>query len=62
MAIDQLQNDSVDKSRQQLGYSQQFTQELKDQENIAGNLNQIYQNNNDALKQFSTIIKNAKDD
>jgi len=62
MAIDQLQNDSVDKSRQQLGYSQQFTQELKDQENIAGNLNQIYQNNNDALKQFSTIIKNAKDE
>lgn len=62
MAIDQLQNDSVDKSRQQLGYSQQFTQELKDQENIAGNLNQIYQNNNDALKQFSIIIKNAKDE
>lgn len=62
MAIDQLQNDSVDKSRQQLGYSQQFTQELKDQENIAGNLNQIYQNNNDALKQFSTIIKSAKDE
>lgn len=62
MAIDQLQNDSVDKSRQQLGYSQQFTQELKDQENIASSLNQIYQNNNDALKQFSTIIKNAKDE
>ena len=62
MAIDQLQNDSVDKSRQQLGYSQQFTQELKDQENIAGNLNQLYRNNNDALKQFSTIIKNAKDE
>ena len=62
MAIDQLQNDSVDKSRQQLGYSQQFTQELKDQENIASNLNQLYRNNNDALKQFSTIIKNAKDE
>ena len=27
MAIDQFQNDSVDKSRQQLGYSQQLTQE-----------------------------------
>ena len=62
MAIDQLQNDSVDKSRQQLGYSQQFTQELKDQESIAKQLNGIYSQNNDALKQFSTIIKNAKDE
>ena len=62
MAIDQFQNDSVDKSRQQLGYSQQLTQELKDQENIAGNLNKIYTKNNDALKQFSIIIKDAKDE
>lgn len=62
MAIDQLQNDSVDKSRQQLGYSQQLTKELDDQKNIAKNLNQIYVQNNDALKQFSLIIKNAKDE
>jgi hypothetical protein len=62
MAIDQLQDDSVNKSRQQLGYSKQLTQELEAQEKQLDNLNKIYAKNNDALKQFSLGIKEAKDE
>ena len=62
MAIDQLQDDSVDKSRQQLGYSQQLTQELDNQKNIAKQLNIVYSQNNDYIKLFTETIKNAKDE
>jgi hypothetical protein len=53
----QLKSDDIDKSRQQLGYSQQFTQELRDQESIANNLNSIYGQNSNQLKNFNNIIK-----
>ena len=62
MAIDQLQNDSVDKSRQQLGYSQNLTDELKKQENLAESLNQRYSNQADKLKSISEAFKSAKDE
>jgi hypothetical protein len=60
--IDQLQNDSVDKSRQQLGYSQNLTDELKKQENLAESLNQRYSNQADKLKSISEAFKSAKDE
>jgi len=60
--IDQLQNDSVDKSRQQLGYSQKLTDELKDQENLAERLNQRYSTQVDKLKSISDAFKSAKDE
>lgn len=62
MAIDQLQNDSVDKSRQQLGYSKQLTQELEAQAEKLDELNERYGKNNDELKEFSLGIKEAKDE
>ena len=62
MAIDQLQNDSVEKSRQQLGYSQQLEQSLDNQKNIAQQLNGIYSQNNDAFKLFAETIKKSKDE
>lgn len=62
MAIDQLQDDSVDKSRQQLGYSQKLTDELKDQENLAERLNQRYSTQVDKLKSISDAFKSAKDE
>ena len=60
--IDQLQNDSVDKSRQQLGYSQKLTDELKKQEDLAESLNQRYSSTPDKIKSISEAFKSAKDE
>ena len=60
--IDQLQNDSVDKSRQQLGYSQKLTDELKNQENLAESLNRRYSTQVDKLKSIFEAFKSAKDE
>ena len=62
MAIDQLQDDSVDKSRQQLGYSQKLTDELKKQEDLAESLNQRYSSTPDKIKSISEAFKSAKDE
>lgn len=59
---DPLSRDTVESTRQQLGYSQQFTQELRDQESIAQNLNSIYKNNVNAFKLFKETINGAKNE
>jgi hypothetical protein len=53
MAIDQLGRDSVEQSRQQLGYSQQLTQELGQQQTLAAQLNATYGNSVSEVKRIS---------
>ena len=62
MAIDQLGRDSVEQSRQQLGYSQQLTQELGQQQTLAAQLNATYGNSVSEVKRISEEFKTARNE
>ena len=62
MAIDQLGRDSVEQSRQQLGYSQQLTQELGQQQTLAAQLNATYGNSVYEVKRIIEEFKTARNE